>query len=515
MIEFAWDVFEVGAAFAPNGGAPIPNLSGVALVQIKINLQKIKKMVEIILSAPLETAIMKTLTALNLLQNVQIDQAVQEFRGALDDARQALVYAKKQGTDLEQIRQVSTATRIIVLAKLCIYSYDATSQTIEPFYVLDHKKQSAIANELERNCKEFVDYHQTVKFGFFNLNKETKRNELGSMKNSLLQAVYPYISEGKKYTCANRKLPLSFDIEYDPVLIPDGEENATVVILGTIDGGKKVREAFYKDTGERVVCVQSAKLGLYETKKSINTITVTRETISIVPKCAWTMKFVRTTDQEPIYFAKYLQTTEKNGGLSSLPFFLYRSINNAWFCSPHVGEGGDHPTCILRNLTLQNTQAVTDTPPLTGWEFFNEEEKWMALANLQASTFITLDSLDNSEFISKPWAALDRTNFRDEIVITASAKDIRNEIYFRNLCGNETWYEPVKVKKYRLPHSGQFIYKTAEGKWCISGKVGDENPFCYNDSAPLSDWPPATGWKNKAHKDLTIPIELKIKINQV
>ena len=322
VIEFACDAFGVGLAFAPSGGPiPIPNLSALALAQIKIKLEDIKKMVEIILSTPLETATMKTLTALNLLQNVQIDQAVQAFRGALDDARQALVYAKKQGNDLEQIRQVSTATRIIVLAKLCIYSYDATSQTIEPFYVLDHNKQSAIANELERNCKEFVDYHQTVKVGFFNLNKETKKNELGSMKNSLLQSVYPYISEGKKYTCSNRKLPLSFDIEYDPVLIPYGEENATVVILGTIDGSKKVREAFYKDTGERVVCVQSAKLGLYETKKSINTITVTRETISIVPKCVWTMKFVRTTDQEPIYFAKYLQTTEKNGGWSSLPFF--------------------------------------------------------------------------------------------------------------------------------------------------------------------------------------------------
>ena len=196
-------------------------------------------MVGIILSAPLETAFKKTLTAINLLQNVQIEEAVTDFRGAKDDAQMAVVYARRQGRDLACIRQVLTATQIIVLAKLCIYSYDKNSQTIEPFYVLDNKKQNAIAIQLERDCKEFVEYHRTVRVGFFSLNEDAKKKELGLMKNSLLKTVYPYISEGKKYTCATRKLHKSFNVEYDPVLIPDGKGNATAVIIGTKENGKK------------------------------------------------------------------------------------------------------------------------------------------------------------------------------------------------------------------------------------------------------------------------------------
>ena len=200
------------------------DLTGLALAQIKTTLEDIKKMVGIILSTPLKTAVEKTLSAMNLLQNEQINRAVKEFEGAKDDAQTATQYAKSQGNDLDHIQQVSTATRIIVLAKLCINSYDENSQTIEPFYVLDDKKQKAIAIDLERDCTKFIEYHQTVKVGFFSRKKDTKKDELQSMRDELLKIVYPYISEGKKFTCSTRVLENNFQIECDPSLIPVGKK---------------------------------------------------------------------------------------------------------------------------------------------------------------------------------------------------------------------------------------------------------------------------------------------------
>ena len=231
--------------------------------------------------------------------------------------------------------------------------------------------------------------------------------------------------------------------------------------------------------------------------------------------------FVRTTDQEPFFFGKLLQTIENShlpdSGMSHrLPFFLYRSTNNTWFCSPQVGEDDYHLECVLRNMTLQNTRAVTEKPPLSGWEYLNEDREWKESPELRADTFVTLDSLDCSKFTRKPWAALKRAKLEDEVVITASEKDFRsNCLNCGCLCGLYQTVAEVENSssfvRYESPF-GFFIYNTARGLWFIK-KVGDKNPFGYNESAQHSEWPPAIGWKDKMHNSL--PIELTIKINPV
>ncbi|XP_063721160.1 uncharacterized protein LOC134847855, partial [Symsagittifera roscoffensis] len=223
MIEFSYHVIGIGSSFSSM------DLTALTLAQMKKTLEDIKKMVKIILSTPLKTAGKKVLTAINCLENKQVAEAIMKFRAAEDDALTAYEYAKGQGKSLENLKEVETAFQIIVLAKVCSLSYDEESKTMEPFYVLDDDKQRTIANELERDCHDFLEYHGNVKVGVFSLNKDTKNFELKSMKNKILKCLYPYISEGKKYTCANKELPMSFEIECDPTLIPDEKKDATLL----------------------------------------------------------------------------------------------------------------------------------------------------------------------------------------------------------------------------------------------------------------------------------------------
>ena len=74
-MELSYHVIGVGASFSSI------DMTGLALAQIKKTLEDIKKMIGVILAAPLKTAIDKTATAMNLLQNEQVDEAIEEFRG--------------------------------------------------------------------------------------------------------------------------------------------------------------------------------------------------------------------------------------------------------------------------------------------------------------------------------------------------------------------------------------------------------------------------------------------------
>ena len=304
LIEITYHVFGIGSSFSSM------DLTGVALAQIKKTLEDIKKMVEIILSAPLKTAVDKTLSAMNLLENEQISRAVKEFEGAKDDAQTAFHFAKGQGNELDHLRQVSTATRIILLAKLCIYSYDENSHTIEPFYVLDDKKQKAIAIELERDCKNFLEYHRTVQVGFFSLKKDSKQEELQSIKNELLKIAYPYISEGKKYTCISRRLEECFEFKYDSDLIPDGFQNATVVKLGIRKkDNSKITESFYKSEyrGLMYKLPRTAVMSILSKKITKADYGVVRLFKNMTGRSYLLgLKFTRTTDEMPIFYTKDL-----------------------------------------------------------------------------------------------------------------------------------------------------------------------------------------------------------------
>ena len=525
MIEFSYHVIGIGSSFSSM------DLTALTLAQMKKTLEDIKKMVKIILSTPLKTAGKKVLTAMNCLENKQVAEAVMEFREAKKDAQTAYEYAKGQGKSLENLKQVETAFQIIVLAKVCILSYDEESKTMEPFYVLDDDKQRTIANELERDCHDFLEYHASVKVGVFSLNKDTKNFELKSMKNKILKCLYPYISEGKKYTCANKELPMSFEIECDPTLMPDEKKDATLLILGFRGyERKKVTELFYKNRDGDVVSYKSSEeIGFYGTSKSKNKIRLGPfKYFVIYPDDLGLTKFLQTTDHETIFFAEFLKSCWKipspgqfveHDSFRDGVFFLYRSSGNAWCCSPNVGRTDDDPKCMLRNIPRESTEELGEMPPLSGWEYFSKDGEWVKYEDsFPADCFNTFDSVDVKDFTSKPWAALDRSKFKDEIFITASAEWIETEFIYRfaSLClGFYAVYKETQHKHscvYKLTGGNWFIYKTEEGRWGIDDSVGDNNPMVYNDSSPHSEWPPETGWKLR-HKALPSPFRVFIKIN--
>ena len=188
MMEFAYHVIGIG------GAVQSMDLTAITLMQIKRSLEDLKKMVQIVLDTPLLTALDKLITAMNLLQNHPIDEAIEKFRRAEDDAHTAFHYSQNQGKQLNNLRDVFTAKKIILLAKLCILSYDKNNQIIEPFYVLGENKQRAIAIDLERDCQEFLDHHSIVKVRFFSLGKGAKNYEMQSMKNTKL-CIRTYLKE--------------------------------------------------------------------------------------------------------------------------------------------------------------------------------------------------------------------------------------------------------------------------------------------------------------------------------
>ena len=388
IIEFSYHVIGIGSSFSSM------NFTALALAQMKKTLAEIKKMVQIILSTPLKTAGKKVLTAINYLENQLVDEAIGEFRAAKEDAQTAYEYAKAQGTDLEVLRQVETAFQIIILAKFSMLSYNKESGTIEPFSVLDDNKQKAIAKELERDCYDFLEYHANVKVGLFSLNRDTKKLEIKSVKNNLLKCLYPYISEGNKYTSPNKELPMVFEIECNSKLIPDDEDNATLLNLGFRKyKGNNVRESamLYKDSDGDVVAVQSlGRILFYERKKSKTTVKFgPMKPYALSSFLMRGIEFERTTDKNPVFYATRFEVC-KNRNLpysyqkltthfdpGSVPsFYLYKSTGNAWFCSTRVGEDDDYHSCVLRNIPRQKPEAITEWPPLTGWEYFHEDGDW-------------------------------------------------------------------------------------------------------------------------------------------
>ena len=242
------------------------------------------------------------------------------------------------------------------------------------------------------------------------------------------------------------------------------------------------------------------------------------------------LKLIRTTDQDPIF---YVENFPLRGSRRNQLVFLYLASNNGWYCSQSKGHLDANNGCVLRNRIVQNTASALEMPPLTGWEFFNKERGWVKYNDgLCANRIETFKSLDCKQFISKPWGDLDRSKFKDEIALIASEKCIRaNFCLFDLLHGlyvvdestehkHSCVYRQLQVdepvikitlsrpKKSRV----NYIYKTAEGKWCIGSSVGHNFGMLYNDSCRHSEWPPVTGWKRY---EKAVPIELKIIINPV
>ena len=122
--------------------------------------------------------------------------------------------------------------------------------------------------------------------------------------------MYPYISEGKKYTCSTRMLKQDFVITSDSDLLPEGEENATVVNLGIQKKtNSKITETFYKLPNGSIeignICEAIESNEKIESGKAIKCMLF--EHFMCSQDCLNDLRLIRTTDLGPISTLKISQ----------------------------------------------------------------------------------------------------------------------------------------------------------------------------------------------------------------
>ena len=57
---------------------------------------------------------------------------------------------------MEHLEKAIMAKKLVICSKLCIYSYHEPTKSIRPFDTLNTNEQAAIADELERDCRELL-----------------------------------------------------------------------------------------------------------------------------------------------------------------------------------------------------------------------------------------------------------------------------------------------------------------------------------------------------------------------
>ena len=64
------------------------------------------------------------------------------------------------------------------------------------------------------------------------MNRAKNEKKKQDLLDSLLRACYPYISEGKGFTTELADVELLYDLKLLPHMLPDGEEDAALIIIG-------------------------------------------------------------------------------------------------------------------------------------------------------------------------------------------------------------------------------------------------------------------------------------------
>ena len=370
--------------------------------------------------------------------------------------------------------------------------------------MLDKKRQKAIGNEVERDCRDVIEFQKAVTpSGLFN--RSTKQKEIDDLKNSWLQIVYPYISEGSNWTNATdvlfpgEKSVKSFEFEKD--LVPEGMEFRTTVKIGSMKGGngsKFVNLCMWKDH----VYVYTSIFCLEKTDLSLKNITVN---LDPDPLC-----YNICSQGGSLCSDYYVRTKYEFGSLSDTVYlgyrgeYLYKADDNCWYISPKVGSK-DETKCDMRNLSFRNDPCPPTWPPLTGWEFKEGYEGQVADGRFTITQPLRQKEKDTSVEIHNR-SGLSFKRFPDKLCITT------NEWVtpFYDLSGLyhasfETSYKKSVVYYQQHPPPGfkpHCIYKGGDGAWYCKREYDhrDNSGSLRNKSEPDSEIPPAKEWESWCYR---------------
>ena len=228
------------------GGLAKGDLGGFQMAQMMKKVEEINRKMDVVLDAPLEEAEKYLRMAITNLEGENIAASIEELKKVKERAVTAFQYTKKLDAKTKNLKNAVKAMQLKVLSEVLIQSYDGTK--IIPFFLLDKKKKKVISKLIEDDVRDVQSFYNSHEFSKFGWNKAEKAKKKQDILDSLLQASYPFISEGRGLT------PTSISSELTLVadLLPEGEEDGTWVSVGQREG-KPVTVKVWKDE-DKVFC---------------------------------------------------------------------------------------------------------------------------------------------------------------------------------------------------------------------------------------------------------------------
>ena len=230
------------------GGLAKGDLGGFQMAQMMKKVEEINRKMDVVLDAPLEEAEKYLRMAITHFEGENVAASIEELKKVKERAVTAFQYTKKLDAKTKNLKNAVKAMQLKVFSEVLIQSYDGTK--ITPFFHLDNKKKKVISKLIEDDVREvqsFYNSHESSKLGW---NKAEKAKKKQDILDSLLQASYPFISEGRGLTSALAPTGLSCELTLVADLLPEGEEDCAWVTVGQ-HGGNPVMVKVWKE-GELV-----------------------------------------------------------------------------------------------------------------------------------------------------------------------------------------------------------------------------------------------------------------------
>ena len=233
------------------GGLAKGDLGGFQMAQMMKKVEEINRKMDVVLDAPLEEAEKYLRMAITHFEGEDIAASIEELKKVKERAVTAFQYTKKLDAKTKNLKNAVKAMQLKVFSEVLIQSYDGTK--ITPFFHLDKKKKKVISKLIEDDVRDVQSFYNSHAFSMFEWNKAEKAKKKQDILDSLLQASYPFISEGRGLTSALAALAptgLSCELTLVADLLPEGEDDCAWVTVGQ-HGGIPVTVRAWKE-GELV-----------------------------------------------------------------------------------------------------------------------------------------------------------------------------------------------------------------------------------------------------------------------
>ena len=212
------------------------DMSGLAIAQLRAEVEELGRKLDVILGAPLKLAVQNLNMALIKMENHDIEGTVQELYEVKRHAMQAFVYAEGQGKKKGNLKNGVFALQIKICAEVLIQGYDKDENKISPFYLLPDDRKRMIGQLVEADVKNAKAFFSSQEVPWYALNKEQKAQERQDVLDTLLRTSYPLISEGRGLTRTFAPIKMPYDLKLLPEFLPEGLDDAAVITVGQLEG---------------------------------------------------------------------------------------------------------------------------------------------------------------------------------------------------------------------------------------------------------------------------------------